>query len=71
MPKDAEDSTGYLDEAHSACDGCGTLYLRGIETENYGQICPDFSGLWVGENAIDLPVATDFLLTLQQLEGVQ
>jgi hypothetical protein len=71
MPKDAEDSTGYLDEEHSTCDGCGILYLRGVETENYGKICPDFSGLWSGDNSIDLPVATDFLLTLQQLEGVQ
>jgi hypothetical protein len=71
MPQNAGDSTGYLDEDHSTCDGCGILYLRGIETENYGQICPDFSGLWLSENSMILPEATDFLLTLQQLEGVQ
>jgi len=67
MPKDADDTTGYLDEEHSACDGCGILYLRGIETENYGQICPDFSNLWLNDS-VDLPDADDFLLTLQQLE---
>ena len=67
MPQDASDSTGYLDDERSVCDGCGTLYLRGLETENYGQICPDFSTIFLGD-AVALPDAGDFLLTLQQLE---
>ena len=67
MPKDADDTTDYLSDEHSVCDGCGTLYLRGIETENYGTICPDFSNLWI-EDVVSLPTADDFLLTLQHLE---
>ena len=67
MPKDASDSTGYLDDEHSVCDGCGTLYLRGLETENYGQICPDFNDLWLGDT-VELPAAEDFILTIQQLD---
>lgn len=67
MPKDSDDTTDYLDEEHSVCDGCGTLYLRGIETENYGLVCPDFSSLWI-EDVVSLPTADDFLLTLQQLQ---
>ena len=67
MPKDSDDSTAYLDDERSICDGCGTLYLRGHETENYGQICPDFSSIWT-ENWIELPEAENFLMTLQQLQ---
>ena len=58
---------GYLDDERSVCDGCGTLYLRGIETtENYGTICPDFSDVWTGD-WLDLPTEDDYLLTIQQL----
>ncbi|MEC7986482.1 MAG: hypothetical protein VX278_15050 [Myxococcota bacterium] len=66
MPQDSNDDAGYEDEDRSVCDGCGTLYLRGLETENYGEICPDFSTIWT-DNLIILPDAEDFVLTLQQL----
>ena len=69
MPKDASDATGYLDDERSVCDGCGTLYLRGLEAEDYGQICPDFSAIW-NQNTFTLPEAEDFLLTIQQVQGV-
>ena len=67
MPKDADDDVGYLDEERSVCDGCGTLYLRGVQAENYGLICPDFSSVW-NEDLVSLPDADDFLLTIQQLQ---
>jgi hypothetical protein len=67
MPKDSEDDAGYLDEERSVCDGCGTLYLRGVQDESYGEYCPDFSSIWNGD-IVDLPDANDFLLTIQQLQ---
>ena len=68
MPMDAQDDIGYQDDEHSVCDGCGTLYLRGSETEAYGQICPDFSQIW-DETLIDLPEADDFIFTFQQAQN--
>jgi hypothetical protein len=67
MPQDADDSTGYMDEDRSICDGCGTLYLRGLETQNYGTICPDFTNMWISD-IVDLPQASDFMLSFQELE---
>ena len=49
------------------CDGCGTLYLRGLETIEYGEVCPDFSTIWPGYN-IRIPTNEEFILTIQQLE---
>jgi len=35
------------DDPYTACDGCGTLYLRGLEqTIELGTACADFSSLW-------------------------
>ncbi|MAA80552.1 MAG: hypothetical protein CL916_14955 [Deltaproteobacteria bacterium] len=68
MPMDAEDDAGYEDEDRSQCDGCGTLYLRGNETQAYGEICPDFSSIWT-ETLIDLPQAEDFVFTFQQAQN--
>jgi len=70
MPMDAEDDAGYEDDDRSVCDGCGTLYLRGTETIDYGQVCPDFSSIWT-ETLIDLPQAEDFIFTFQQAQHPQ
>jgi len=70
MPMDSEDDAGYEDDERSMCDGCGTLYLRGTETIEYGQLCPDFSTIWT-ESLIDLPQAEDFVFTFQQAQHPQ
>lgn len=56
--------SGYADDPYAACDGCGTLYVRGIEQ---GTVCPDLSFLWAG--AITPPTVDDFVLSLHDLEG--
>ncbi len=53
-------------DTYSACDGCGTLYVRGIETASYGEVCMDFSWLWE-EGAISLPASEDFIFTIRQM----
>ncbi|MFT4976673.1 MAG: hypothetical protein ACI8S6_002578 [Myxococcota bacterium] len=53
------------DTEYSACDGCGTLYIRGVETVEYGEVCVDFSWLW-SEGTVDLPDPTDFITTFRE-----
>lgn len=48
-------------DPYAACDGCGTLYVRGIdqlERQEVGVLCPDFSTAWSG---IATPQPEDFL----------
>lgn len=41
-------ATADPNDPYTACDGCGTLYLRGLDqTIELGQVCPDLSPLWV------------------------
>jgi hypothetical protein len=49
QPAADDDATngGIDDPDYTACDGCGTVYLRGVEqTVEIGEICPDLSALW-------------------------
>jgi hypothetical protein len=65
QPADATDSSAD-DTTYSACDGCGTLYIRGIETTEYGEVCMDFSWLW-DSDPVTLPAPEDFIFTIQNL----
>lgn len=60
------DSEDYTNEPYAACDGCGTLFLRGVEiTQEIGTVCVDLS------TAFDVllpPDPTDFVVTLHDLE---
>ena len=50
----------------SVCDGCGTLYLRGVEAVDLGQICMDFGFLFT-EEALSPPVTADYVLSLHEI----
>lgn len=71
MPAEAEGgdtgATGGTDLA--VCDGCGTLYIRGLETVEYGEVCPDLSGWAVEDAAVPDPGA--FLLTLREVLAME
>lgn len=54
----------YADDPYTDCDGCGTLYVRGVEQST---VCPDLS--WVWDAAIEPPDVADYILTLRDLEG--
>ncbi len=56
--------TGGAEAPYGACDGCGTLYIRGVEQPQL-EVCPDFSSLWNGDLAP--PAAQDFILTLRDV----
>jgi hypothetical protein len=60
LPRDEEDATDAADLA--ACDGCGTLYVRGVES---GEVCVDLSAAWDGRLAP--PPIEDFVLPLHDL----
>jgi hypothetical protein len=53
------------DTTYSACDGCGTLYIRGVETVEYGEVCVDLSWLW-SEGTVTLPDPEDFITTFRE-----
>jgi hypothetical protein len=57
--------TDYQPDPYTACDGCGTLYVRGVPQDI--QVCPDLSFLWDG--ALAPPDPDEFALSLRdQLE---
>lgn len=58
------DDPDYPNEPYSECDGCGTLYVRGLEQEST-EVCLDLSFLW--DDALDRPEPTDFVFTLRDL----
>lgn len=64
MPRYEEEvgGTAYPNDPLSVCDGCGTLYVRGVQ---YGTVCPDF-GVWFG-GVIEPPDVEDYVLLLQDL----
>lgn len=64
LPRDDSDITGpdYPNDPLSDCDGCGTLYLRGVES---GEVCPDFSFLFDGTR--EPPSVDEFILSLRDL----
>jgi hypothetical protein len=54
----------YDNSPYAGCDGCGTLYLRGLEQPST-EVCVDLSFLWAG--GLDHPPARDFVFTLRDL----
>ncbi|TVQ92517.1 MAG: hypothetical protein EA397_06825 [Deltaproteobacteria bacterium] len=59
-PQDPE----YDNEPYTGCDGCGTLYLRGLEQPTL-EVCMDFDFLWDG--LLDHPRIQDYAFTLRNL----
>lgn len=51
----------YEDPDYSVCDGCGKVYVRGVEADPIGEVCPDFGALWQG-GVIDVPALSDYVL---------
>lgn len=66
LPRFTDDIIGepYNNPELSSCDGCGTLYIRGIEA---GEVCVDLSTIF-DEAEGSLPTIDDFVLTLHELE---
>jgi hypothetical protein len=48
LPRTDDDVTDgdYPDDPYTKCDGCGRLYIRGLDQGV--DVCPDFSFLWTG-----------------------
>jgi hypothetical protein len=59
---DATD-TDFPNDPYTSCDGCGTLYVRGIAQDV--QVCPDLSFLWQG--ALNPPDPSDFALSIRDI----
>ncbi|HND29393.1 MAG TPA: hypothetical protein PLA94_05310 [Myxococcota bacterium] len=58
---------GYTDDPYSACDGCGQLFLRGVEAPvDLGTVCVDLSGVFT---QLVPPNPEDFVFTLHQTEA--
>lgn len=64
LPRDTDDAsdTGADNAPYDECDGCGTLYLRGVES---GKVCPDLSFVWDGRLAA--PSIEDFVYSIHSL----
>jgi len=64
LPRSENDITGipYPNDPLSECDGCGTLYIRGVES---GEFCPDFSFLFDG--SLQAPPVDEFVSSLRDL----
>ena len=52
----------YANDPLSVCDGCGTLFVRGVES---GEVCVDFEDLF--DKDPELPDLEEFILTLHNL----
>ena len=67
LPRFEEDVVGepYVNEELSACDGCGQLYVEGVEIEGV-EVCVDFSFLFDG-TSFPLPDPDDYVLPLRAL----
>lgn len=59
LPKDGDGMTGapYPNDPLSNCDGCGTLYVRGVDV---GEVCVDLSFVFSG--LLNPPEADSFVL---------
>lgn len=58
--------TGYENDPYNACDGCGALYIRGLEQPAM-EVCMDFSFLWSG--ILQPPAVEDYVFTLRETGG--
>ena len=64
LPRYEDDLTnnGFPNEPLSVCDGCGTLYIRGVKTVD---VCVDFSSVFSG--GLIRPPIEDFVQSLHDL----
>ncbi len=64
LPRYEDDLTNnnYPNDPLSVCDGCGTLYIRGVKTE---EVCVDFSSVFAG--GLTRPAIEEYVLTLHDL----
>ncbi len=60
------DDPDYPNAPYSECDGCGTLYVRGLEQEGI-EVCLDLFMLWGG--VLDPPPVSEFAFTLRGSGG--
>jgi hypothetical protein len=62
LPRFAFDVTGqpYPNDPLQECDGCGTLYIRGVEQ---GEVCPDLSGIF----DLTPPSVEEFVLSVREI----
>jgi hypothetical protein len=65
QPRYGTDDSGYTNEPYTECDGCGMIYIRGLEQGI--EVCPDFSFLWDG-NTLTTPAVEDFLLSSRDFD---
>lgn len=65
LPRFANDVTGqpYPNDPLQECDGCGTLYIRGVEQAT---VCPDFTGIF----DITPPAVDEFVLSVRELPHI-
>lgn len=56
------DDPDYPNEPYSECDGCGTLYVRGLEQDGI-EVCLDLAFLW--EGMLAPPELQEFAFTLR------
>lgn len=66
QPRYGTDDSGYTNQPYTECDGCGMIYIRGLEQGI--EVCPDFSFLWDG-STLSTPTVDDFLLSSRDFQG--
>jgi hypothetical protein len=61
LPTGEDDATAeHPEDEYTACDGCGKVYVRGLEEEAIGEVCPDFS-VFFAEGAVPQIPVTDYI----------
>ncbi len=55
----------YENDPYSECDGCGTVYVRGLEQPGI-EVCPDFDFLWDGGTLVP-PAVEDYALSMRDV----
>lgn len=70
QPAASDDATTSVDDPdYTACDGCGTAYLRGVEqTVELGEICLDLGAIWSAEG-LAAPDPETYITSLRDLSG--
>ncbi|MCB9759597.1 MAG: hypothetical protein H6739_07125 [Alphaproteobacteria bacterium] len=56
------DDDDYDNDPYSDCDGCGVLYVRGVEQPD--PVCPDFDWIWA---TLSPPDPADYVLSTRDL----
>lgn len=64
QPRYGMDDTGFDNQPYTACDGCGRIYVRGLDQGI--DVCPDLSFLWDG-NTLTPPAIDEFLLSSRDI----